>query len=120
MNKAKFVVPRLNPDDPMIAIVEAEVDFSPLQSLFLPKLKEGVAAWINKTEEGKRGWDYSCGEFNVGDLSGCDYDPESPLGQELAAVGILNLHISTMSLINSCWHYDTILVSDPDKLEESA
>ena len=121
MNKARFTVPRLDTKNQMIAIVEADVEFAPLQALFLPKLREAIAAWINKTKEGREAWDYSSEDFNVGDLAGLGYESDTPLGQELAVVGIHNLDITIMNLIGEAdWHYDTVLGEDPEDVEEKA
>jgi len=71
--------------------------------------KAGVTAWVEKTEEGKKLWDYSSGDLNIGDLFGEEENEQ--LNECLAEAGIqiwaLVYQLSEQEEIS----YDTVLAA---------
>ena len=82
---------------------------------FLKRLGSAITAWVKETESGRREWEMSSEDFNVGDLAGCCGDPELQL--RLRRAGIIELNVEANVQDRCCsWNYDTVLV-DRDKLE---
>ena len=65
---------------------------------------------MNTTADGKREWESSCQDFNMGDLSSCL--PCVILEKILAKHGIYKLTVETNSEDQECgyWSYDTVLI----------
>lgn len=79
-----------------------------------------VTEWVMTTEDGKKAWENSSNDFNIGDLSAnLSDDPTDPLNVLLAKQGITGLEITTYNDTDGDldWTYDTVLV-DEIKLSE--
>lgn len=82
------------------------------------RLVRGVTKWIIGTPEGKRTWEYSSGDLNIGDLANCVGDGENDdpeLVRFLADEGVVNLRIEQVE--TTAWNYDTILANPCDIAE---
>ena len=71
-----------------------------------------VTDWINETESGRKAWEESCEDFNIGDLCEC-LDDES-LRARLSRYGIGGMEICITDGSESQWTFDEILVNTPD------
>lgn len=102
-----------------VAIIDARVTNSDLlgHRKFLAALKRAITKWVKSTEEGKKAFEYSCEDFNVGDLS--SYTDSPYLTYYLHEEGIHELEISAYASDsgNMNWNYDTPLCN-ADELEE--
>lgn len=73
------------------------------------ELKSRVTAWVRGTEEGKKAWEESSGDLNIGDLSAYDLTPilkDCP--------NIVSLDWEQVEQAEN-WNYDTVLADDPDE-----
>ena len=75
------------------------------------KISQAVLKWRETTKEGDTAWEYSCEDFNVGDLAAGSLGDEN-LKKELEKVGVYELEIKTHSFdLYGCteWRYDEVL-----------
>jgi hypothetical protein len=106
MENVLFIVPRVDGDSKTIAIVSAQVDEVKLtnEQEFFVALMEAMIDWVNKTADGKKAWERSSEDFNVGDLSA-----EQPfshlLKKHLQRHGIFNMKTNP-----GYWKFDDVLV----------
>lgn len=77
-------------------------------------ITRAVTEWV-VTGEGRPMWDYSSGDFNIGDLSTCDY-AGGTLGKLLEKHGVVELDIEVFSRegAEKNWSYDTVLCEDEE------
>jgi hypothetical protein len=73
----------------------------------LSRVQSAVTDWIIETDEGKRAWQDSVEDFNVGDLS---LELCAQLHEHLRSWGILNVSVSSPDHdVCPAWNYDTVL-----------
>lgn len=116
MPTAKFIVLRRSTDETTFALVSAKVSDKKLleEGPFLKALRKGITKWVRGTAEGKKAWNESCQDFNVGDL--CQYEKSEALLKCLAVVGIFTLDISCNCFDYAAqWSYDTVLAEEATK-----
>lgn len=104
-----FTAIRKNDDETIIAIINCNdtTQFSNSEG-FLKHLKLAVKQWCEHNEEGKKMAEYSCGDFNFGDLATVFDNPE--LRNVLAMHGIINLSITITQVGSNDFNYDTVLI----------
>lgn len=113
MNYFSTLIPRVSTEESTFALVMAEVTFSPDPAVFLSHLKKALTRWVEFTDQGKRAWEISSRDFNIGDLSSEAYN-EGDLAVILAGEGIHHLSIQTFCdhRVPLDWTYDTVLVDE--------
>lgn len=100
------------------AIVSAMTTNISNEHTFLARLTEALTEWVRTTKEGKKAWEYSCYDFNIGDLAGLFEEVNGRfrlplrLEKELAKRGIRNLTIvgSSYDGVSRDWSYDQVLI----------
>jgi hypothetical protein len=107
MQNQTYLVPRGSDSESTIAIVRAEFDSSDADT-FLEALKKAFTAWT-QTDIGRKAWDNSCEDFNIGDLEHENFDNDTELYQLLIESGIHDLTIETVSCDKHSWKFDTVL-----------
>lgn len=104
---------RINSEDTIIATmsfdVSSDIEF-PYQ--FFERLKKSITEWAKTTEEGKKAYNYSSGDFNFGDLA--SYLEDSKLVEILKSNGITNLKMSIINSKIGDFSFDAILVEKED------
>jgi hypothetical protein len=95
----------------------AVVTFTSEQSqdpkVLIEKFKVAVTKWINATDDGDKAWEYSCGDFNIGDYA--SYDNDTELNKHLSDEGI-SVKINLMNDADAVYSYDTVLANE-DEIE---
>jgi hypothetical protein len=115
MRAVKFIVRRDSDDEETYAIITARVENPKLakDSVFLEHLGAALSKWAKETKEGKKAYEDSREDFNVGDLAGhCSDESLTPF---LSKNGIHELDVD-VNCEKSCriWSYDTILIDTRD------
>lgn len=80
----------------------------------LEAMELALNEWISKTEEGKIAWEYSCEDFNIGDLLNCT-DSYMPFFKKQ---GITSLKVVYELSNPSMVPYDKILACPEDFINE--
>ena len=122
LHPVKFIVVRSGTDEATFAVVTANLTEDAYRNdlnydgTFLEAIQKVVTNWVKTTDEGKKWYEGTNEDANVGDLC-ADGIPDKIRG-ELEAAGIFNLDIECISSDTACrcWTYDTHLV-DEDLLE---
>lgn len=96
MANQQMVLPRVGYEDETTFAVVSWA--GPSREDFLPALKRAVTNWVCSTSQGKKAWEDSSENFNIGDLANCTGD--STLKPYLAKEGITYLEIDTYCDIN--------------------
>jgi len=111
MKPVQFIVPRRNPKETTIAVVNAQFSGAdPGLTAFLAHLKAAVSCWVVLTSEGNDEWKDSSEDFNIGDLAMLQgSDAFKTLEPFLADQGIHGLEVHTYSADVGDWNYDTVL-----------
>jgi hypothetical protein len=88
-------------------------------SKFLEALIRAITNWMKCTDKGKKAFEYSSEDFNIGDLS--SYLEDANLKGLLYEQGISDLTVSiyTCAESNPNWVYDTHLFDANELVEES-
>jgi hypothetical protein len=76
----------------------------------LEKLKEVVTLWVAKTKAGKKAWEYSGGDLNIGDLASY----ESDFANYGVLHGLFQFHILNLFDGEEVVPFDTILANSPE------
>lgn len=97
------------------AIVTFTCEQSQDPKVLMEKFKAAVTDWINFTDEGKAAWNYSCGDFNIGDFA--SYENDQKLNECLAKEGLF-VKIDLMNDADNVLPFDTILANDIDEEDE--
>ena len=93
-----------------LAIAQLEMDEIFDENETLNRLKEAVTNWVNETEEGRKLWDYSCEDLNIGDLAACA--SREDLIPYLKKAGIKDFNFLFCGDVSSGAHsFDTVLAS---------
>ena len=74
------------------------------------KISNVIEEWRKETEAGEDAWEYTCEDFNIGDLA--SRWPDEDINNRLEKAGIKDLHIETHSFDAyqpTPWSYDDIL-----------
>lgn len=113
------IVLRNSGDEITFADVSCQTDREMTDTELREAVSKAVSEWIAETEDGKKAWEYSCEDFNIGDLACRGIDDD--LKEKLEKVGVYELHISTHSFEANWptpWSYDDILGESPEEDEE--
>jgi hypothetical protein len=95
-----------------IAIVKCKVHPAQIKvSTTIEALKEVITSWIKGFDEGKREWERSGEDFNIGDLALCDQTFLEREKDRLAHYGIHDFEIVCVVDHSECIPYDTVLVN---------
>lgn len=117
--KVTFLVPRESVDETTIAVVEVSVEprdnenSLTIMENFFQALRRAITNWVNDTDEGKREWENSSRDFNVGDLSSLLPLPSS-LKKYLRKEGIHSISINIHSSGHASWCFDDVLFSESE------
>lgn len=85
--------------------------------VLIEKFISVLTQWVINTENGKKAWEYSSGDFNVGDLYSFEDEIRGAMSKELMAVGIHDFEIVWGGDSKEVMNFDTVLV-DSSKLDE--
>lgn len=111
MRMREYVVIRESNEESTVAIVKAKVkpEVDHTQD-FVAAVKRAVTKWA-KTKPGEHAMEDSSHDFNIGDLAGCERDPQ--LITALATEGIANMEIVVhCNCDNFRWAFDDLLVEE--------
>lgn len=113
LRPVQFVVPRITSTELTVAVVTASVTTDALtnKQTFLNTLITALSNWAQTTGSGRKAWQQSGQDFNVGDLSHYQDDPR--LKRQCVKVGIHNLDVTPYIDMSTTWTYDTVLIN-PD------
>jgi hypothetical protein len=110
--KVRYIVPRISADEFTFAVVTADVTRRLTAAEFRNAVTQAITEWVETTDVGRRAWQASSEDFNVGDLSG--YMPaHGCLRRILTKHGIRSLKIDTVVHCASpanLWTFDSVLV----------
>lgn len=98
-----------------VSIIKFVVTDKTNESKVINKLTNVITQWVNNTEEGKKAWDDSSEDFNVGDLSSYEDIIKKTMSKELMKTGIYDFEIVMQGDSKEVINFDTILV-DSSKL----
>ena len=106
MNKIEFLLVREGESTQAVVSLNTPLELSPDQAM--QKICDCVANWINDTESGKKAWDESGEDFNIGDLS--MYDSDQMLINRFMVAELFNVKVAAneVPLLNS-FTYDSVL-----------
>lgn len=79
--------------------------------MLLHKFRAAVTQWIKETDDGANAWEYSGGDFNIGDYA--SYESNEALNQYLAEQG-LSVSINIVNDDDNTLAYDTVLANGDD------
>jgi hypothetical protein len=90
------------------------VKFSHSPTLQTPKevmdaFERGITKWVETTTEGKKLWDYSSEDLNIGDMIGLDQNEE--LNKLLISQGIISWKPTYQLIEKEEYSYDKILAN---------
>ena len=117
--KVTFLVPRESTDETTIAVLEAIVESGRGENSlvvtenFFEALRRAITNWVKNTTKGKKEWECSSQDFNIGDLSSLLPPPPS-LKVAMSKEGIHSISIDIHSTVHSSWCFDDILVSESE------
>jgi hypothetical protein len=106
----RMILPRVSRDETTFAVVEyAGVDRLDLKS----SIQRAITAWVKNSDVGRRAFQETDGDFNVGDLANELGDPA--LTAELAKERITHLTVETYcDVMPTGWEFDDHLVVDDE------
>lgn len=109
-SNVSFIVKRASEEELTFAVIKARVTKKTLQNEveFRKALIQAVTFWHQNDPEGQQAWQYSSGDFNLGDLAGWSNEG---LTKALEAVGIhdFSLEVESHDYLCTHWTYDTVL-----------
>ena len=111
-----FKIDRLSDEENTTAIISFTGEERLTVQETLNLVTTAVTKWIQKTKEGKKAWEYSCGDFNIGDLA--SYIEDDDLIKYFDEVGLTNVKLIDNEYESSkyIWNFDTVL-GDTSELE---
>lgn len=107
--KVTHLVLRNSQDETTAAIVTAEFH-SASKKVFLHSLQNAVTNWVTHTEVGKRVWDETCQDLNIGDLDSYSTETLLPFLSE-NGINDFDIHILSSDEVDTNWTYDTVLAT---------
>jgi hypothetical protein len=85
----------------------------------MKKLEAAVQDWVENTQSGRKCWDYSCGDLNIGDLATHEEQFTSDGQDCLRKQGILDFTIQYVGdLSEGTFSYDRVLAHESKKLSK--
>lgn len=108
--RVQFVIPRTSANEITVAIIDAVVTKEELRDkqTFLNALRHALTSWVQETRIGKRAWEQSSHDFNIGDLS--HYQDDHGIKLRCRNKGIIQFVVTPYTNFWSGWHYDTVLI----------
>ena len=103
MKKVKFIAKRTNEN--VIAIISCESKHTDV-NVIVSNIRKAIMSWTKEDEEGEKALNYSCNEFNFGDLA--MYQDDETLPSYLEREGVLNLNVELLNCLETV-NFDTIL-----------
>jgi hypothetical protein len=78
-----------------------------------------ITMWIAETKEGRKAWQQSCGDFNIGDLAQVEQEFKSWVPHsQLTAVGIQDFEILGIEDGDNPIYFDKVLVNQNNLPED--
>jgi hypothetical protein len=110
----KYIAIVSREEENLVAVVTYKSSKELNQNSMMDLITKAVTEWIDDTEEGKRAWEHSLYDFNIGDLS--NYLNSIILRGFLHANDIweLNIEIVGNGDYPTEYVYDTVLVCHPE------
>ena len=111
MQQKKITILRSSDEEITYAVLECTTSHKMGDELLLDCFRKAITRWMDETEEGKKAWEESCEDFNVGDLV-FHVDNNKELRDILESWGIYDVEIETFcidSQASNAWTYDTVL-----------
>lgn len=108
-------------DNDCLVVLEFTTEGITHKNDLLKALRDGITRWMIETKEGKSAFNYSSGDFNIGDLLGSyagDYGFEESLEPYMKAVKIHGIKVLFELTVHNRVAYDKVLCNtaevDPD------
>ena len=124
MIRDTYVIPRLLENEVTFAAItvefsEAAIDAGLYGSSdeLMEQIKEATTHWVKTCHTGKKAWEDSRGDLNIGDLANYSAYELSRFHEYLKNKGITieDMNVYSMDTKPGVFHFDTVLV-DSDKL----
>lgn len=98
---------------PVIVVTAVVKPFITSDTELVEELKIGVTKWIRRTKEGRKAWELSSSDINIGDLSSYDLKPILKY-----CPNIISLDWEQVDQADN-WVYDTVLANQ-DEIENGS
>jgi hypothetical protein len=117
MQSTQFIIPRLSNDESTFAVVTVDLMEQAIDAglsgatTFLAALKDTVTEWVKTTDSGRKAWEESDENFNVGDLANENLEALNELFMERHAAFITDIDVfSQDGNTGDEWAFDDVLV----------